>query len=141
MKCFFILSFLLIPVVHADLEKRSIVLDGHRIQVEVAANDNDRSKGLMFRKELRDGQGMLFIFDQESPRSFWMKNTFIPLSIGFFNKDRVLVDIQDMEPVKSEMETNLPAYESRHPAKYALEVPRGWFFKNKIKPGAKFTLQ
>lgn len=69
-----------------------------------------------------------------------MKNTFIPLSIGFFNSKKVLVDIQDMEPAKSEMDQNPKSYLSRSPAQYALEVNQGWFQKNKIKLGDRFEL-
>ena len=88
----------------------------------------------MFRKELAMGTGMLFIYPEEKTLSFWMKNTLIPLSIGFFNKDGLLVDMQDMQPA-SMAEKNIQIYKSNGLAKYALEVPLGWFKKTKIKIG------
>ncbi len=69
-----------------------------------------------------------------------MKNTFIPLSIGFFDSQKTLVDIQDMEPVKSEMDQNPKSYLSQSPAQFALEVNQGWFAKNKIKIGDRFEI-
>ena len=67
-----------------------------------------------------------------------MKNTFLDLSIGYFNKNRTLVDVQEMRAMNSVMTEELPSYTSAKPAMYALEMTKGWFTKNKIKPGAKF---
>lgn len=107
--------------------------------VEVADNPQRSARGLMYRTSLDEGKGMLFVFEGEEHRSFWMKNTFIPLSIGFFDRNKKLVDIQDMDPVKSEMDVNPPSYMSAAPATYALEVPRGWFQKHKIKIGDQLS--
>tara|TARA_Y100000817_G_C16553792_1_gene409984 strand:- start:19 stop:486 length:468 start_codon:yes stop_codon:yes gene_type:complete len=114
----------------AKIKVGKVILD-----VEVAKTPNHRQIGLMFRQKLEEGKGMLFIFDDESYRSFWMKNTFIPLSIAFFSKDKVLVDMQDMTPSTSVMQKQIPQYKSSKPATYALEVPRGWFRKVKINLG------
>lgn len=111
-----------------------------KLIVEVARTREELAKGLMFRKELAENAGMLFIFEEQTTLNFWMKNTFIPLDIGFFDKDRRLVDIQSMDAVKSEMQTDIPSVESRKPARYALEVNRGWFARHKIKLGQKFEL-
>ncbi len=108
------------------------------ITVELADTPEKTAQGLMFRRKMPDKNGMLFVFPDTEVRHFWMKNTFIPLSIGFFDENRVLVDIQDMEPVKSEMDARPPTYQSKKPAKFCLEVNRGWFEKNKIKVGDKF---
>ena len=121
-------------------ERKTIKIDKVDITVEMAESFEQQRRGLMFRKSLSENEGMLFVYEKEQILSFWMKNTFIPLSIGFFNAKGVLVDIQDMEPVKSEMEVNLPSYYSKKPAKYALEVPKGWFSRHKIKPGARLKL-
>lgn len=83
---------------------------------------------------------MLFIFDREQTLSFWMKNTFIPLSIGFFDDSKRLVDIQDMSPASSLMQAKFPSYASRKPAKYALEVNQGWFSRHNIGLGTTFKL-
>lgn len=120
--------------------KKKLQIGSQTLLVEIADTQEKTSLGLMYRKELKNGQGMLFIFPDEQVRSFWMKNTFIPLSIGYFNAKKELIDIQDMSPVGSEMQTHLPTYVSVGPAQYALEVPRGWFAKHKIGLKEKFKL-
>lgn len=128
-------------VAFASVRVQTLTIQDKKLQVEVVESEEERAKGLMFRKSLPADHGMLFVFENEARLSFWMKNTFIPLSIGFFDKDKKLVDVQDMEPVRSEMQTELPSYVSRKPAKYALEVNRGWFQRHGIKMGAAFRLE
>ena len=117
----------------------TLKIAGQNLRVEIAESHAQHERGLMFRESLPEGEGMLFIFEDEAPRSFWMKNTFVELSIGYFNKDRVLIDVQDMKAVRSVMETPR-TYPSRGAAKYALEVPQGWFKKTKVGLGARFEL-
>ncbi len=120
-------------------ETKKMKLGKAVIKVEIADTSERQARGLMYRRELKDGHGMLFIFPIERTQSFWMKNTFVPLDIGFFNQAKELVDIQQMDPVGSVME--IPkSYVSKAPAKYALEVPRGWFARAKIEEGARFNL-
>lgn len=122
-------------------EKRKIKIGKQVLTVEIADTDAKKSRGLMFRTKLGATEGMLFIFEDEALRSFWMKNTFIPLSIGFFDQKRALVEFFDMEPVKSEMDMSPPNYPTKKAAKYALEVPKGWFQLHKIKVGDHFEFQ
>lgn len=84
---------------------------------------------------------MIFVFREERPRSFWMKNTFVPLAIGYFNEKKELIDVQEMAAAQSEMQTEFPNYVSKGPAKYALEVPKGWFQKHKIPMKSHFTFE
>ncbi len=105
----------------------------------VADTDSRRSDGLMFVTKLPENTGMLFVFDNEQPLSFWMKNTMIPLAIGFLDSKGVLVDVQEMEIGKSLMSLDVPSYQSRKPARFALEMNKGWFAKHKIKIGAKLS--
>lgn len=121
-------------------EKKKLKIGTQTLEVEIADTPDKSARGLMFRTTLAEGKGMLFIFENEQTRAFWMKNTFVPLSIGYFNSKKELVDIQDMKPVTSEMETNPPSYPSAVPAMYALEVPQGWFQKHKIHLKQKFKL-
>ncbi len=123
-----------------NFRKKEIQVGKSKLIVELAQTDSERALGLMHRKSMPAGYGMLFIFNEEKKLNFWMKNTFIPLSIGFFNKNKVLVDIQDMTPVRSADQTDIPSYESKAPAQYALEVNRGWFKTNKIKLGDKIKI-
>jgi uncharacterized membrane protein (UPF0127 family) len=124
-----------------DFTLRKLLIGKQRLTVEVADTEAKQERGLMFRKSLSENQGMLFIFREERILSFWMKNTFIDLDIGFFDKGKKLVDIQTMKGVKSIMETDLQSYPSLMPALYALEVPKGWFERNQIKVGATFILK
>jgi len=121
--------------------KKTLILGKQTLKVEIADTEEKSAQGLMFRKQLPEGEGMIFIFAEEEPRSFWMKNTFIPLSIGFFDSQKKLVEYFDMEPTKSEMDLSPPSYSSKKAAKYALEVPKGWFQKHKIPIGTSFELK
>ena len=129
-------------MVHASelsFQKKTIRVGAVSLLAEIADTPEKSAHGLMFRTTLPEGQGMLFIFKDEAPRSFWMKNTFVPLNIGFFDGQGKLIDLQEMQPVRSELEANPPSYQSAGPAKYALEVPTGWFHRHKIKLGAKLS--
>jgi len=118
-------------------EKAKLLLGGKKISVEIAKTATEHAQGLMFRKKLGLDDGMLFVFDDEQTRSFWMKNTLIDLSIGYFDKEKALVDIQEMKAT-SLLEASPPTYSSAKPAMYALEMNKGWFKKNGIKLGHKF---
>ena len=132
------LFFYLFTAVAFALPTKIIKVGNHALKVELALTAEDQQRGLMKRKKLTDKEGMLFVFDEEKPVHFWMKDTFIPLSIGFFDEDKKLFQIEDMEPA-SPMDLEPPTTKSKKPAKYALEVSRGWFKKNKIKIGEKLN--
>ncbi len=123
--------------------QKTIVFDRNiSVKVEMATSPMQKERGLMGRTHLAHGQGMLFVFEPAQTLSFWMKNTLIPLSIGFFRENKTLIEIKDMEPIHGPVrEELLPRYESSEPAMYALEVPKGWFTQNKIKPGTKFRFK
>ncbi len=121
-----------------SFDKRWIQLGSKKIQVEIADRRPKREKGLMGRmKPLKKNEGMLFVFSYEKTLSFWMKNTYIPLSIGYFNKKKKLIDIQNMNPI-SMLQIKIPSFKSKAPAMYALEMNQGWFRKNYIKVGMTF---
>jgi uncharacterized membrane protein (UPF0127 family) len=118
--------------------KHKIQIGSKTVRVELADTKEKAAQGLMYRKSINLDEGMLFIFPDEQVRSFWMKNTFIDLSIGFFDKKKILIDIQEMKAAQSEMVVDLPSYISKKPAQFALEMNKEWFKKNKIAVGAKF---
>jgi uncharacterized membrane protein (UPF0127 family) len=120
-------------------EKAKLKLADKTITVELAKTPSQQQQGLMFRKSLPKDTGMLFIFSDEDYRAFWMRNTWIDLSIGYFDKNRILKEVIDMKAT-TELELNPPTYPSQHKAQYALEMTKGWFEKNKIKIGDKFEL-
>lgn len=117
-----------------------IEVGSHQLSVYVASTDPEHSQGLMFVEKLGENEGMLFVFSDEAPRSFWMKNTKIDLDIGYFDKDGVLKDIQQMQAGYGKAESRLVSYLSRAPAKYALEMNQGWFEKHRIKVGDKLKI-
>ena len=138
MKTLRVLAALLLAVslsAFADVKFKSgsVKVGPHPIKVEIAADEAQRMQGLMHRKSMPKEQGMLFIFDEPAYQSFWMKNTLIPLSIAFMDRDGVILNILDMEP-----QTENP-HVSDGPAVYALETNKGWFAEKKIKPGDKVT--
>lgn len=107
------------------------------IKVEIAESEAEHEYGLMFVKKLEKNSGMLFVFSDDKVRNFWMKNTLIPLSIGFFNSEKSLISIHEMTPYVENMGAP-QIYSSGSPARYALEMNRNWFSENKIKLGDKF---
>ncbi|MBI2546034.1 DUF192 domain-containing protein [Candidatus Woesearchaeota archaeon] len=107
------------------------------ITAEIADTDKERAQGLMFRESLPENQGMLFIFDDEADRVFWMKNTLIPLDMIFISKDLEVVDIQHAAPCTADPCT---LYNSTKPAKYVLEVNANYTIKNSISIGTKVKI-
>ena len=110
------------------LEEKVITLisptgESVKILVEVADSPGERTKGLMFREELAEEQGMLFIFDEEEMLTFWMKNTLVPLDIIFFDEAGEFVSSTMMVPCERDP---CPVYQSKGEAMYALEVESGF---------------
>ena len=100
-----------------------VVLQGERFTVELAQDSGEQALGLMFREQLPDDPGMLFLFPQEGYRSFWMRNTRIPLDIFYFDAELRLVSVaRDARPCRTRQ---CPGYPSEGPAKYVLELNAG----------------
>jgi len=112
-----------------------IQLNDQPLSVEIASTEAERAKGLMEREVLPENDGMLFIYPKPQILSFWMKNTRIPLSIGFFDENRSLINIEQMDPPDG---SELRTYKSKRPARYALEVPQGWFERHDVRPKMTF---
>jgi uncharacterized membrane protein (UPF0127 family) len=115
----------------AGLPTVELNIKGHRLVAEVAATEATRTTGLMNRFSLQPDHGMLFVFKEPGPQAFWMKNTYVPLSIAFIGGDGRIINIEDMAP---QTENTHP---SRGPALYALEMKKGWFADRNIAPGAQ----
>jgi len=119
----------------SNVKKQAVLyINGRALNVEIASNDEERQKGLMYRKELGENEGMLFVFEKDKILSFWMKNTSIPLSIAFLDKNGRVIDIYDMKPF------SLEPVVSTLKCRYALEVNRGFFNKCGLKVGDKIDL-
>ena len=109
-----------------------------RVFVEVADDEDETMRGLMFRKHLAWNAGMLFAFHNEEPRTFWMKNTFISLDMIFIDSNLKIVDIKENVPPCAQGD-ECPVYPSNEPAQYVLEVNAGFVQENGIKIGDQFA--
>jgi uncharacterized protein len=116
-----------------DLPRAKLSAGVYQITAQVAQTPNQRSTGLMFRKEMPQTEGMLFIFEQPGMQCFWMKNTLIPLTAAFVADNGEIVNLVDMKP---HAET---PHCSAQPVRYVLEMNQGWFAKKGLKAGAKLT--
>lgn len=105
------------------------------VAVELALTREQQARGLMYRTELAEGDGMLFVFDSEAERSFWMSNTPISLDIIYIRGDATIVSIASNTTPYSEKK--IP---SRGAARYVLEVPGGWAARHGVKAGDKLSL-
>jgi len=114
----------------ADLPTTVLTVGQHKVTAEVVVTPEQRAVGLMHRFSLKPDHGMLFVFERSEPLAFWMKNTFIPLSIAFISADGRIVNIEDMRPQTED------THWSKGPALYALEMRKGWFAEKGIGPGA-----
>jgi uncharacterized protein len=105
----------------------------HVIHAMVAQTPEERGIGLMFRKEMGNNEGMLFVFEQAATQCFWMKNTLLPLSAAFVRDDGSIVNIEDMKPQSTD------SHCSKEPVRFVLEMHQGWFAKKGLKPGSRLS--
>lgn len=117
--------------VNKDLPVIELRIKSHKLKVEVAADSNSRTVGLMNRFSLAPDSGMLFVFPQSEPLAFWMKNTFVPLSIAYVDTKGVILNIADMKP------RDESTHPSKGPAMFAIEMKQGWFRERGIAAGDK----
>jgi uncharacterized membrane protein (UPF0127 family) len=105
------------------------------VQVELADTEAKRERGLMFRKELADGHGMLFLFDEEGEHTFWMKDTLIPLDLVFVDSaGRVTGIVARARPLTLEPRNG-------GPSRMVLEVPGGWAAANGVRVGDRMRVE
>ncbi len=129
---------LLLPLVACQATEPWVEVNGKRFYVEVADDDASRTQGLMFRDELADNRGMLFIFPAEEPRSFWMRNTRIPLDIIYLDRELRVVSIShNARPCRTRQ---CPSYPSTGPAQYVLEVNAGQARALNLERGQQLTV-
>jgi hypothetical protein len=103
-----------------------------RVDVEVAANDRDRGRGLMYRRYLAPSSGMLFVFEEAERQEFWMVNTFIPLDVFFIDEAQEVVGVVENTRPLSREDVAVDA-----PSKYVLEVRAGFARSHGLGPGAR----
>ncbi|HEX4858983.1 MAG TPA: DUF192 domain-containing protein [Usitatibacteraceae bacterium] len=113
----------------SNLPSMTLHAGGVAIRAEVAATDETRQKGLMFREKMAKNEGMLFVFAEIGYHAMWMRNTPLPLSVAFIDPSGVIVSIHDMEPFTE------VSHQAAGPSRYALEMHKGWFAAHKVKVG------
>ncbi|MGZ4777872.1 MAG: DUF192 domain-containing protein [Thermoanaerobaculia bacterium] len=113
--------------------------DGSLVVVELAANEETRAQGLMYRDQLREGTGMLFLFPSTGDYPFWMKNTLIPLDMVWIDENRKAVAVaSNVPPCKADP---CPSYPPNAPARYVLELPAGSAVRHRIVTGSTFRFE
>lgn len=117
-----------------------VELGGERFCVEIADDDEERARGLMFRDRLEPDHGMLFVFERAEPQAFWMLNTRIPLDIFYFDEQLGLVSVSERTPPCQGQATRCPSYPSKGPARYVLELNAGKAAELGVQPGDRLTL-
>lgn len=118
-----------------DLPRTKLNAGMHVLDVQLAKTAEQRQIGLMWRKDMPQHEGMLFVFEQAAMQCFWMRNTLIPLSAAFVADDGTIVNIADMKPQSDD------SHCSEKPVRFVLEMNAGWFAKRQLKAGFKLTGQ
>jgi uncharacterized protein len=121
------------PGPQLQLPRTQLSAGMHRLDVQLAQTPEQRQIGLMFRKEMPQHEGMLFVFEQPATQCFWMRNTLIPLSAAFVADDGTIVNMADMKAQSDD------SHCSEKPVRYVLEMNQGWFAKKQIKAGYKLS--
>jgi len=104
------------------------------LSTELAVSGEERFMGLSFRKHLDENAGMLFVYEQERPLTFTMRNTLLPLSIAYISSELVINEIHHMDVGPGQL------FDSKMPAQYALEVNQGWFARHSVNVGDRIVL-
>ncbi|MFM2083412.1 MAG: hypothetical protein RLY95_230 [Pseudomonadota bacterium] len=122
-------SYAQTPQTH--LQRAVLSLGMFQIDAQIAQTPEERQIGLMFRAQMPQAEGMIFIFEEPSKQCFWMKNTILPLTAAFIADDGTILNLADMKPQTTETHC------SAKPVRFVLEMNQGWFAKKGIKAGSK----
>lgn len=115
------------------LQRTKLTAGIHQIDVQLAVTSEEHQIGLMYRQEMPQHEGMLFVFESPNRLCFWMKNTLIPLTAAFIGDDGAIVNLEDMKP------QSLESHCATKPVRYVLEMNKGWFAKKGLKAGSKLS--
>ncbi|MEY4713244.1 MAG: hypothetical protein RIS88_2694 [Pseudomonadota bacterium] len=118
-----------------NLPRVSLSAGMHQIDAQVASTPEQRAKGLMWRRDMPQHEGMLFVFEQPAPQCFWMMNTPSALTAAFVADDGTIVNLADMKPLSTE------SHCSARPVRFVLEMNQGWFEKKGLRAGARLAGQ
>ncbi|MDM0048451.1 DUF192 domain-containing protein [Variovorax sp. J22R115] len=115
----------------SNLQRTKFTAGMYQIDAQIAQTPEQRQIGLMFRKEMPQAEGMIFVFEQPATQCFWMKNTLLPLTAAFVADDGRIVNLVDMNPMSED------SHCSKEPVRFVLEMNQGWFARKNIKEGSK----
>ena len=118
-----------------QLQRTRLNAGMHQIDAQVALTPQERQTGLMFRREMPQHEGMLFVFEEPAVQCFWMKNTLIPLTAAFVADDGTIVNLADMKPQTTD------SHCSKQPVRFVLEMNQGWFARKNIQAGFRLRGQ
>lgn len=124
-------GLVLMPLSVSAQLRAELTVGMYRVVAEVAADEPSRERGLMFREHLGANEGMVFVFPMAGRQCMWMKNTPIPLSVAFLDEAGRILNIEEMAP------RTLDSHCAAAPARFALEMPGGWFRERGIGPGTR----
>jgi uncharacterized membrane protein (UPF0127 family) len=116
-----------------QLPRTTLTAGIHRLDIQVAQTPEQHQIGLMYRSEMPQGEGMLFVFQAPAKQCFWMKNTILPLTAAFVADDGSIVNLEDMKPQTTDSHCSLK------PVRYVLEMNQGWFAKKGLKAGSRLS--
>ena len=105
----------------------------HQIDAQLAQTPQQRATGLMWRRDMPQHEGMLFVFEQPAVQCFWMMNTPSPLTAAFLADDGTIVNLADMQPLSTQ------SHCSKQPVRFVLEMNRGWFEKKGLRAGSRLS--
>jgi uncharacterized membrane protein (UPF0127 family) len=123
------------PMPQLELPRVTLSAGMHLIHAQIASTPDQRSIGLMSRREMPANEGMLFIFERPETQCFWMKNTLLPLTAAFVADDGTIVNLADMKPQTTDSHCSVK------PVRFVLEMHQGWFDKRGIKAGSHLSGQ
>ena len=121
------------PAPQTNLQRITLSSGIYQIDTQLALTPEQHEIGLMFRKEMPQQEGMLFVFPSPSKQCFWMKNTILPLTAAFIADDGTIVNLEDMKPQTTDSHCSVK------PVRYVLEMNQGWFAKKGVKAGSKLA--
>lgn len=119
------------PSPQLDLPRVRLTAGLHQIDAQVALSPEQRGIGLMWRREMPQHEGMLFVFEQPAVHCFWMQNTPLPLTAAFLDDSGTIVNLADMKPHSTE------SHCAAQPVRFVLEMNQGWFARKGLKAGAQ----
>jgi uncharacterized membrane protein (UPF0127 family) len=119
-----------LPHAQPRLQTIKLFVGNQEVVTELALKPVDIFTGMMWRTNMPEGEAMLFVFSEASPRGFYMRNTYVPLSLAYVDPEGIIQEIHDLQPLNENSVNSKSAN-----IQYVLEVPQGWFQRHQIRPG------